>query len=61
MNLASRDIVVQSLAGKHGAEVDDIRDELRSKAHAKVKREYADKALRDRVAGQIDDLFRPSE
>ncbi|HLR96161.1 MAG TPA: hypothetical protein VK053_16690 [Jiangellaceae bacterium] len=61
VNRASRDIVVQSLAGKHGAEGDDIRDELRSKAHAKAKREYTDKALRARVAGQIDDLFRPSE
>ena len=60
MNRSSRDVIVESLADKHGTDADAIRDELRQKAHAKAKREYSDEALRARVAGQIDDLFRPS-
>ncbi|APX31867.1 hypothetical protein BH708_03055 [Brachybacterium sp. P6-10-X1] len=60
VNRSSRDVIVESLADKHGTDADAIRDELRQKAHAKAKREYSDEALRARVAGQIDDLFRPS-
>src|SRR5699024_11126726 len=60
VNRASRDLIVQSLADKHGTDTDSLRDELRKKAHAKAKREYSsDPAVRDRITGQIDDLFRP--
>lgn len=59
VNRSSRDVIVQSLANKHGTDTDGIRDKLRQKAHAKAKREYTDEAHRARVAGQIDDLFRP--
>src|SRR5690625_206727 len=61
VNRVSRDLIVQSLADKHGTDTDSLRDELRKKAHAKAKREYSsDPAVRDRITGQIDDLFRPS-
>lgn len=56
---SSRDQIVDSLAEKHGVEADEVREELRRKAHAKAKREYSDQAVRDRVTGQVDDLFRP--
>ena len=61
VNRASREVIVQSLAEKHGTDTDAVRDELRKKARAKAKREYSpDTAVRDRITGQIDDLFRPS-
>ncbi|MDN5895247.1 MAG: hypothetical protein L0H93_14640 [Nocardioides sp.] len=60
VNRSSRDVIVESLADKHGSDTDGIRDELRQKAHAKAKREYTDETVRARVVGQIDDLFRPS-
>ncbi|HLR94956.1 MAG TPA: hypothetical protein VK053_10545 [Jiangellaceae bacterium] len=61
VNRASREVIVQSLADKHGTDSDALRDELRKKAHAKAKKEYSSNtAVRDRITGQIDDLFRPS-
>lgn len=60
VNRSSRDVIVQSLADKHGTDTDGIRDELRQKAHAKAKREYPDEAVRARVVEQIDVLFRLS-
>ena len=60
VNRSSRETIVESLADKHGTDADDIRDELRQKAHAKAKRECSDATVRDRITSQIDDLFRPS-
>src|SRR5699024_1549600 len=41
VNRASREVIVQSLADKHGTDSDALRDELRKKAHAKAMREYS--------------------